>query len=64
MLKNMNKTTTIETLKGFPEEFDLQEFVDKLIFIDKIKEGLKASEEGRTIPLSDIEEGFEEKWSK
>jgi hypothetical protein len=64
ILKNMNKATALETLEGFPAEFDIQELIDKLIVVDKVERGLKDIEEGKTMSLSEARRRFEEKWSK
>ena len=39
--------------KNLPEEFDLDELVERLIFIEKVEEGLKEIDEGKGIALED-----------
>ncbi len=63
----MTKHQVIETLDQLPEEFkpeDLMALLEKIALREKIEEGLKAADEGRTIPLSEVRRRFEEKWSK
>jgi len=59
----MTKEIVTAALKGMPREFELDEFIERLIVIEKIEEGLKDIEEGRTISHSEIKEIIEE-WKK
>lgn len=63
----MTKTQVIETLQQLPEEFNPEELMNILEAIairEKIEEGLKAADEGRTMSLTELRRRFEEKWSK
>lgn len=42
----MTKAKVLETIKGFPQEFDLDELIERLIFVDKVEKGLKQLDEG------------------
>ncbi len=44
-----------------PEEFDLEELIERLIVINKIEKGLKDSEEGRVILNNKVKEKVK-KW--
>lgn len=44
----MTKSKAIETIKNLPDEFDLDTLVKKLIFIEKIEQGLQQAKEGKT----------------
>lgn len=46
-----------------PDEFSLDELIDRLIVIDKIQEGLKDSLEGRTISNDDMKKEIDS-WFK
>ncbi len=51
----MTKEIVAAAVKELPPVFDLDELIERLIFIEKIEEGLKDVEEGRTIPLEEVE---------
>ncbi|NJO03052.1 MAG: hypothetical protein HC880_16435 [Bacteroidia bacterium] len=60
----MTKTQVIETLDQLPEEFNLEELLDKLILIDKIQEAEKDIAEGRVYTLNEVRTFFMDKWPK
>jgi len=55
----MTKEIVATAIKGLPQEFDLDELFERLIFIEKVEEGLKDIEEGRTIPLEEVKKIIE-----
>jgi hypothetical protein len=59
----INKTKLTETLIQFPEEFTLDELMDKLILIDKIEKGNAESEKQETISEESLEIEMQ-KWFK
>ena len=61
---NMKKSKVIETLEQFPNEFSMEELLEKLLSIDKIERGMADSEEGRTISLNEVKSRMRSKWSK
>ncbi|MDA0196565.1 MAG: hypothetical protein O2887_19085 [Bacteroidetes bacterium] len=58
----MNKSKVIETLNKLPEEFSTEELIDKLIFIEKVEQGMKDVEEGKVISLDEAKERMNKKW--
>ena len=44
----MTKDKVIETVNDLPQEFDLDEFIERLIFVDKVEKGLQQLEDGET----------------
>ncbi len=44
----MKREKLLETVKALPQEFELDEFLEKLIFVDKVEQGLKQLDEGKT----------------
>ena len=50
----MKKDKVIDTIKGLPEEFELDELLEKLIFIEKVDLGLAQVEQGKVIPHEKI----------
>ena len=45
----MKRDKAIETMNEFPKEFELEELLEKLVFIDKVEKGLQLIKEGKTI---------------
>lgn len=40
----MTKDKVIETVNDLPQEFDLDEFIERLIFVEKVEKGLQQLE--------------------
>ncbi len=57
----MKKEKAIATIEKMPEEFDLEELIERLIVINKIEKGLKDSEEGKVVPHDQVKEMIK-KW--
>jgi hypothetical protein len=43
----MKKSIVIETLNSFEDEFDIEKFIERLFFVEKIEKGLNDIQEGR-----------------
>lgn len=52
-----------EQLDTFPEEFSIDELVERLIFIEKVENGMNQSERGEIISDADLDNEVE-KWFK
>jgi predicted transcriptional regulator len=52
-----------KTIKRLPEKFTIDELIEQLIFIEKVEEGLKQSDEGKVVSNEDVRLIIE-KWSK
>jgi len=59
----MEKAIIINTLKKLPNEFNLDEFLEQLIVIEKINEGLEDLEAGKTISHEKVKK-IVAKWQK
>jgi len=59
----LTKERLNKTIKGLPDSFTIDELIDQLIFIEKVEEGLKQSEEGKVISNEDVRLMID-KWSK
>ncbi len=59
----IKKNQLKETIESFPDEFTLEELVDKLILLDKIEKGNRDSIEGNTVSEVELEEEMK-KWFK
>ena len=46
----MKREKAIETINELPQEFDLEELIEKLVFVEKVERGLKQLVEQKTIP--------------
>ena len=45
----MKKASVLNVLNELPKEFSFDDFLERLIVIDKIEVGLKESKEGKTV---------------
>lgn len=45
----MKREKAIETIKEFPQEFELEVLFERLLFIDSIEKGLEQIKQGKTI---------------
>lgn len=46
----MKRTTVINALNNLPENFDMDELLERLVVLEKIEEGLKDAKAGRVVP--------------
>ncbi len=59
----MTKDSAVTAIKEMPQEFELDDLIEKLIFIEKVEEGLKQIDEGKKIPLDEVRKIVRE-WRK
>jgi len=59
----LTKQVLKQTIDKLPISFTIDELLDKLIFIEKINEGLQQSEEGKTSSKKEAEKKLS-KWLK
>jgi hypothetical protein len=45
----LTKDNVIKTISKFPENFTLDEVIDKLIFMDKVERGLEQSQSNKVL---------------
>ena len=57
----MNREKTIETVKEFPQEFELEDLMERLVFIEKIEKGLEQADKGKVTSHEKIKE-LRKKW--
>jgi hypothetical protein len=57
----MKRDKVIATIKELPQEFDLDTLLEKLIFVEKVDQGLRQLKEGKTIPHAKAKEMMK-KW--
>lgn len=54
----MKKILIERILDQLPEEFEIEDFIGKLQFIDKVEIGLKQAQEGKTVTLQKARKKF------
>ena len=59
----LTKDKVNKTISRLPESFTIDELIEQLIFIEKVEEGLKQSEEGKVYSNEDVKSMID-KWSK
>ena len=57
------KTTVLETLKRFPDNFSIDELVEKLLILERVEKGDKQSLENKVISENELEKEINE-WFK
>lgn len=57
----MKKDKAIEVLNEMPGEFDLEELIERLIFIEKVEYGLDQIKKGKVISHESVKE-ISQKW--
>lgn len=59
----MEKSTIIHTLNKLPKKFDLDDFLESLIVIEKIDEGMEEAKAGKTVSHDKVKK-MVAKWRK
>ncbi len=57
----MKREKVIDAVKELPQEFDLEELIEKLIFVEKVEQGLNHLDEGKTVDHAHVKE-MVKKW--
>jgi len=58
----LTKDKVNKTINTLPDSFTIDELIDQLIFMEKVEEGFKQSEEGKLISNEDVKMMID-KWS-
>ena len=59
----MKRDKAIKTINEFPSEFNLDELIDRLIFIEKVEKGMDQINKGKTKTRQEVKD-LAKKWSK
>jgi predicted transcriptional regulator len=59
----LTKEKLNKTISQLPDSFTIDELIDRLLFIEKVEEGIKQSEEGKVVSNEDVK-WMIDKWSK
>lgn len=57
----MKRDKALDTIKELPKEFELEELLEKLVFVEKIEQGLSQIKRKETISHSKVRE-IARKW--
>jgi hypothetical protein len=57
----MKKATTIKAINEMPDDFDLELLIKKLVFLEKVEDGLFQLEDGKIVPHEGLKE-LVKKW--
>lgn len=57
----MKRDKAIETVKEFPPEFELEDLIERLVFVEKVEKGLQQVQQGKTISHEQVKE-MTKKW--
>ena len=57
----MKRDKAIDTVKEFPKEFELEALIEKLVFVEKIEQGLVQLKKGKTQSHEKVKE-IAKKW--
>lgn len=57
----MKRDKAIETVREFPQEFELEDLIERLVFVEKVEKGLQQVQQGKTIPHEQVKE-MTKKW--
>ncbi|MEO8762209.1 MAG: hypothetical protein ABI388_11785 [Bacteroidia bacterium] len=60
----MKKEKILQTVNSMGKNVDLDDFLEKLIVIDKVEKGLEQIENGQTMSHQEVERHFKKKWKK
>jgi predicted transcriptional regulator len=59
----LSKSNVLKTITNFPENFSVDELIDKMILLDKIEKGIQDAEKGDVVSDEDLDIEIE-KWLK
>ena len=59
----MTREKIVEAVNDLPSEFDLDELIERLIFVEKVERGLRQLEEGKTVAHETVREKVKQ-WQK
>jgi len=57
----MKRDKAIDTVKELPKEFEVEALIDKLIFVEKVEQGLVQLKKGKTVTHEKVKE-IAKKW--
>ncbi len=58
---SMKREKAIEAIKELPKEFELEQLMEKLVFVEKVEQGLTQLKDKKTTPHNKVKE-IVKKW--
>jgi hypothetical protein len=58
----MKKAKVLDAIHQLPDEFNLEDLVERLLFIEKVEAGINEAKEGKTISLKEARDRYNQKW--
>jgi len=58
----LTKEKLSKTINNLPDKFTIDELIDKLIFMEKVEQGLQQSDQGKVVSNEDVKLMID-KWS-
>ncbi len=58
----LTKNIVRQSIDHLPDSFTIDELIEQLIFVEKVEDGIRQSDEGKTISNDDVKSMIE-KWS-
>lgn len=55
MPQGTTKAKIVRAVEELPEDATIEDAIERLVFLHKIEIGLKQAEEGKTVPLDEVE---------
>jgi predicted transcriptional regulator len=55
MSQGTTKAKIVRAVEELPEDATIEDAIERLVFLHKIEVGLKQAEEGKTVPLDEVE---------
>ncbi len=59
----LTKNIVRQSIDSLPDSFTIDELIEQLIFVEKIEDGIKQSNDGKTISNDEVKSMIE-KWSR
>jgi hypothetical protein len=57
----MNRNKVVDTVLEMPQEFEVEDLIEKLLFIQSVEEGLEQSKTGKVMSMDDAKQRLS-KW--
>lgn len=59
----MTRQTAIQAINELPKKFELEELLERLIFMDKVQKGIEQADKGDVIPHAKVISSLKKKWA-
>ena len=60
----MKKTVVIDALDSFEDDFEVEKLIERILFIQKVEDGLEDIKSGRVVDYVKVKQQFYDKWPK